>query len=114
MAMNIDNKTYRITDSSSLEKKFLIVGIIGLALSAIGLFTDSKQFYFSYLVSFIFWLTIGLGALFLVMMHHLTNSTWSIVLRRIMENVTMVLPYGAYIFLPDYFGSYEHVSLEPR
>src|SRR5262249_10996293 len=41
---------------------------------------------------------------FFVQVQYLSGSAWSVVLRRIMENVLMTLPVGALLFLPIAFG----------
>jgi len=102
--MKIDPQTYMLQAKPGFGNLFLIVGIIALAISAIGLFTDSHQFYYSYLIAFVFWTTVGLGALFFTMLHNLVNATWSIVLRRLSENIMIVLPYMAILFIPILFG----------
>lgn len=102
--MTFDKTTYRLTGSSGFGKIALIAGIAGLALSALGLFTNSKQFNHSYLTAFVFWWTLCMGGLFFTMLHHLTNATWSIVLRRIAENIMMVLPWMALFVIPVFFG----------
>jgi uncharacterized membrane protein YsdA (DUF1294 family) len=62
--MNFDSTTYRITESGNFGKIALVIGIVGLALSAVGFMFDSTHFYFSYLVAFVFWVTLALGGLF--------------------------------------------------
>ena len=39
----------------------------------------------TYLVSFAFWLSLALGGLFFVLLHHLTRAGWSVVVRRVAE-----------------------------
>ena len=53
--MQIDPTTYRMTDKGSYANVALIIGIIGLVASAIGYFVDSRQFFFSWLTGFAFW-----------------------------------------------------------
>ena len=80
-----------ITDSlqfsadSKIPQILLGVGVVGLILSAIGYFTNSDQFFFSYLVSFTFFTGIALASVFMVMFHHITKSKWGVVVRRIPE-----------------------------
>ena len=105
--MKFDAQTYRLTDKGRLGSIALITGIIGLALSFIGWATDARQFYFSYLTAFFFWLSIGLGGLFFVMLHHLVDAKWSIVIRRIAENLMMVIPAFIVLFIPLLFGMKE-------
>lgn len=102
--MKFDAQTYRLTDKGNFGNITLIIGIIGLVLSFIGWFTDSRQFYFSYLTAFVFWTTIALGGLFFVMLHHLVSAQWSVVIRRFGESMSMVIPYMAILFIPILFG----------
>ncbi len=105
--MKMDQKTYSLTDPGSFGKIALILGIIGLAGCAAGYFVDPGRFFHSYLTAFSFWTTLGLGALFFLMLHHLTGATWSIVIRRIPESLMSVLPYMALFFIPIIFGMKE-------
>ncbi len=82
----------------------LIVGIVGLVLSLAGFFIDRGHFFHSYLIAYVFWLTVGLGALFFTMLHHLVNSTWSVALRRISENIMSTLPLLAIFVIPILLG----------
>ncbi len=102
--MNFDVTTYRISDVKPVLTKALGAGILGLLLTFAGYFLKSDQFFFSYLVAYLFWVSLALGALFLVLLFHLTGTTWGIVLRRILETVIMVLPYMAIFFIPILLG----------
>ncbi|MCF7803667.1 MAG: hypothetical protein K9N46_00005 [Candidatus Marinimicrobia bacterium] len=102
--MQLDNNTYRLRESGSFGRRALIIGIIGLALSAVGYFLDAERFFHSYLTSFVFWVTIGVGGLFFVMLHHLTSAKWSVVLRRLTENFMITVPVLAVLFLPLILG----------
>ena len=86
------------------EKIALIAGIVGLAATGIGYFVDSPRFFFSYLTAFAFWVTIALGCLFFVMLHHLTGATWSVVVRRQAETIMSILSILALFFIPVLFG----------
>ena len=99
-----NNNTYRIEGGEKHSKILLIIGILGLVISFTGLAVDASQFYYSYLTAFTFWLTLGLGGLFFVMIHHLTGAVWSVVLRRIGENVMAVIPILILLFLPVLAG----------
>src|SRR5262245_41533854 len=59
------------------------VGAVSLAVSvAIGM-SNTKQFLHSYLVAFMWTLSLGLGALFWVILQNLVNARWSVAIRRI-------------------------------
>ena len=49
-----------------------------------------------------FFLSLGLGALFLVMVHHLFDAGWSVPIRRFCEHLaTLLVPLaGALLFIP--------------
>jgi len=105
--MKLDPKTYRLIDGPQSATIPLVIGIVGLVLSAVGYFTDATQFFHSYLVAFFYWLTIGLGALFFVLLHHLVDARWSIVVRRMGENVMSTLPLMVVFVLPLLFGIHD-------
>lgn len=105
--MKFDNDSYKITNSKGSGFILLIVGILITIISGFGYFTDSTQFFMSYLVAWIFWVSIGLGALFFVMLNHLTGAVWSMVLRRITESVMIALPFMAIFSIPLIFGLHD-------
>ncbi len=69
-----------------------LVGIIGSV--AVGYFLDHsfRRFYFAYLVSFAFFLSIMLGSLCFVVLQHLTRAGWSVSVRRISETLAATAP----------------------
>lgn len=83
-------------------------------LLVIGLVTDSRQFFFSYLFGYAFALDIALGALFWVLIHHVSDAGWSVGLRRVFENMSrailplaaLVLPVLAGLFTGQLYGWY--------
>lgn len=105
--MKFDSQTYQLSEASGQGKRLIIAGIVVMMVSALGYFIDSAQFYFSYLIAYVFWVSIGLGALFFVMLQHLTGAVWSLVLRRLTESIMIVLPYMFILFLPIVFGMHE-------
>jgi hypothetical protein len=59
-----------------------------------------KHFLHTYLVSYSFYLSISLGALFFVALHHASRAGWSVCVRRVMEVVAANLFLLAILFLP--------------
>lgn len=102
--MKIDSKTYIVKDKGSVGKIVFAVGLVFLLISLYGYFNDSKQFYFSYLTSFAFWVSLGLGGLFFTMLHHISGAKWSTVILRISQAVMSVLPIMFILFIPIIFG----------
>jgi hypothetical protein len=82
----------------------LTVGMLGLgAAVALGL-SDPAQFFPSYLLAFVYWFGIALGALALLMVQHLTGGAWAIAIRRVLEAATRTLPLMPVMFVPIAFG----------
>lgn len=100
-----------VTLSNDLKQKFskasFFIGIIGFLLSFVFFMNDSHHFYFSYLVSFAFFMTLTLGALFFVLMQHVTRAGWSVVVRRIPEILTQNFLLMSFFFLPILLGAHD-------
>ena len=78
-----------------------VLGGIACAILGAG---HPKQFFFSWLVSFLFFLSLALGALFFVLIQYAAQGGWGIVLRRIGETTFATLPLMAALFLPLLLG----------
>jgi hypothetical protein len=78
--------------------------LVGAAACAILGAANPKQFFFSWLVSFLFFLSLALGALFFVLIQYAAQGGWGIVLRRIGETAFATLPVMAVLFLPLLVG----------
>ncbi len=89
----------------------LLVGIAGLALGAgLGLTGDEvmrKHFYHSYLFAFLYSLSIALGALFFVLLQHLSRAGWSVTVRRLAEGISVNVLMFAVLAVPIFFGLHE-------
>ncbi|MBN2328840.1 MAG: quinol:cytochrome C oxidoreductase [Candidatus Omnitrophica bacterium] len=84
-----------------------IVGLASLGLTIVwSLYSAGglDHFYHSYLTSFCYFLSLSLGALFFVMLQHLTRAAWSVAVRRIAEIVAASVPLFAILFIPILFG----------
>ena len=77
-----------------------VVGLIGLVLSFIGGFVSPVQFSYSWLFAFIFFFTLCIGCLFWTIVHHVVDAEWSVVVRRQLENIGLLLPVMGVLFLP--------------
>lgn len=87
-----------------------VVGAVGVAV-AVGIAsvtTDGwRRFLFAYLLNFSYLLALALGALFFVILQHLTRAGWSVVVRRLAEGVTAVLPFLAVLAVPVVLGLHQ-------
>jgi len=114
--MNNLSATKRL-DLSRWRSLPTILMVVGAALAATGLLVNAKQFAFSWLLAFMFFLSLGLGGLFLVIVHHLFDAGWSVPLRRFLEHIaTLLFPWMALLFLPIAFFArtlYGWMSVDP-
>jgi hypothetical protein len=79
--------------------------VIGGILSVIGLFCDrhhfGREFGYSWLTAFMFFVTLALGGLFMVLIHHLTDAGWSVATRRFCEHIgSLLFPWLTILFIP--------------
>ncbi len=82
----------------------LAAGAAGLVLSALGWFLSPDYFFRGYLVGWVFWLGISLGCMAIAMLGHLTGGDWAVVIRRVLEAASRVLPWMLFLFIPLIFG----------
>ena len=75
---------------------------------------ESKQFFFSWLVSFLFFLSLALGALFFVLIQYATQGEDGIVVRRIGETVFATVPVMAALFVPLLLGLHDLLVVARR
>jgi hypothetical protein len=86
-----------------LWRRATVIGVAALAASLLLAAATPggwHRFWFAYLVAFAWAASLALGALYFVILHHLTNSGWSVVVRRIAEAFAGTLPYLAVAALP--------------
>ena len=89
-----------------LLKLFAVLGGFGLVAGLLfaflfgGVEDGLRRLFLSYLVAFVFALTIALGALFFVMLQHITRAGWSVNVRRVPEAMAMTMPALAVLALP--------------
>jgi len=105
--MQFNAETYEFTDPGKFTRRMTIVGLVGVLVTAAGYFLDARQFFFSWLTAFSFWVTLAIGGLFMTMVHHLTGARWSVVVRRINEAVAITIPLFALLVIPLLLGMKE-------
>ncbi|GAC1625242.1 MAG: hypothetical protein PVS2B2_05810 [Candidatus Acidiferrum sp.] len=87
-----------------LQRGALAIGVIGLALGALGWFRTPEQFYRSYLPAFLLVLGLTMGSQGLLMLQHLTGGNWGIMIRRPLEAATRTLWLVVVLFVPILIG----------
>jgi hypothetical protein len=90
-----------------IQQRALVVGVVGLALCLLGSLLNSEQFFRSYLLAYLFWISIALGCFALVMLHHLVGGAWGFIIQRLLESGTRTLPLMAVLFVPFLFGLHD-------
>lgn len=91
-------------DLSRFQNLALGAGVLGVAACALGAAQQSTQFLQSYLVSYLFWLSISLGCLGLLMINHMSSGSWGLVVRRVTEAGALCLGALLVLFTPIYLG----------
>lgn len=70
--------------------------LVGLAVGGL-----RQQFLFSWLTAYMFYLSLMLGGMFLVIVHHLTDANWSVPIRRLEEHMACLSWVMVPLFLPQ-------------
>jgi len=89
------------------QRRALIVGVAGLALTAGGGWMSRAQFFQSYLLGFLFWAGLTLGCFALLLLHQTFGAGWGFVMQRTLEAGTRVFPLLAALFVPLLFGLHD-------
>ena len=88
--------------TASLANKFLMAGIAGLAVTALGLVAggDARGVALSYVVGVTYWTAVAIGMLMLILIHHIVDAGWSTVIRRQFEHGISAFFWLFILFLP--------------
>ncbi len=84
-----------------------IVGIVALLLSFSLAASNPLKFFLSFHVSWLYFLSLAFGATFFVLIQFATKAGWSVVVRRIAENVSITIPLFIVLFPVIILGSHE-------
>jgi hypothetical protein len=79
---------------------FALLSIVGIILSVIGAAVNHVQFAYSWFFGFYYFFTIALGSFFWVTLHYACDSDWSVLARRVWENILALFPVLLVIFIP--------------
>jgi len=87
-----------------MPKLFLIIGIASLSLAfvglVIGLVNHDARPVLSWLLGISFWTSVMIGSLFMVMLFHVFDAGWAVIVRRQLEHLLAGFPWIAILFLP--------------
>ena len=108
LSKNDDHRdTPRPFDLSKWRKAPMIAMVAGVVLILIGFAAEKfhgeaalRQFGFSWLQSFMFYLSLCVGGLFLVLAHHMFDAAWSVPIRRVCEHIACLFLPMLFLFIP--------------
>ena len=77
-----------------------IVAFVALALCGAGAAIDPRQFSYSWLFAFAFFFTLCAGCFFWTIVHYAVDAEWTVVVRRQLENIAVLVGILALFFIP--------------
>jgi hypothetical protein len=107
MSSNSPSSSVSDLDLSKWRNLPVLLMVIGAIGAGLGLaFGGPKQFGYSWLLAFMFSLSLCLGAWFMVIVHHLFDASWSVPTRRLCEHLACLMaPTMLILFLPIAFSA---------
>lgn len=91
-------------DLSRTRRRALLVALPAALLCVLGAVLDPAQLLRSYLVAYVFWLSIALGCLAIEMLGHVISGVWTVVIRRPLEAASRTIAPLALLFIPILLG----------
>ena len=76
------------------------VAFVALILSVVGAYIEPQQFAFSWLFAFGVFFTLCAGCFFWTIVHYATDAEWTVVVRRQLENLNVLMLPLAVFFVP--------------
>lgn len=108
MRNNLENSNLKILNKfDGVTRNLFLLGSVFLFVSLILFFLDKHHFFFSYLTSFSFFLTLTLGSMFIVLLQYVTTAGWSVLVRRVPELFMNNIYIIALFFIPILFGMHD-------
>ena len=88
------------TQLGQWQRRALLAGIAGVLLAITGFVLDREQFLRSYLYAYVYWTGMSLGCMGILLLHHVVGGKWGMVIRRMCEAGTRMLPYMFLLLIP--------------
>ena len=79
-----------------------VIAFVALALCGAGAAIDPEQLSYSWLFAFGFFFTLCVGCFFWTIVHYATDAEWTVVVRRQLENIAVLIAILAIFFIPIY------------
>ena len=77
-----------------------VIAFVALGLCVVGAFVSPTEFSFSWLFSFAFFFTLCAGCFFWTIVHYAVDAEWTVVVRRQLENLAVLMLVLALFFVP--------------
>jgi len=78
----------------------IIIGLVMAGIGVVGDHTDHKQYsWAAFYANALFFFFIALGTLFFYAVNHITESAWTVLVKRVYEGIIGYLPLGALFVL---------------
>lgn len=97
-----------VTGIARAQVPALIAGIIGIAVAAIGFFTNGPEFYRAWLPAYLFWFLIAVGSVGIMCLQYVTGGEWGVLIRRPLGAASRTIPLFILFAIPLVLGL-EHV-----
>ena len=80
-----------------------VIAFVALALCGAGAAIDTRQFSYSWMFAFAFFFTLCAGCFFWTIVHYAVDAEWTVVVRRQLENIAVLMGILAIFFIPIFF-----------
>ena len=95
-----NSEKFDATKGTMLRSVFSVAAAVGLLGAGVVYFANKELFAHVWLFAFMYFFTVLCGCFFWNCLHHATDSEWSVVIRRQVENLASLLKYIAIFFVP--------------
>jgi len=82
-----------------------VVGVAGIALTLLGMAISPQKALLAYLIAYVYWLGLAIGAVTLVMSNYSAGARWNVTVRRLSETFGATLPLFIVLFIPLLLGA---------
>ena len=83
-----------------IQRTAALLGVLATGALIVGGVASPLKFFHAYLYGYLAWLSIPLGCLGLLMVHHMVSGRWGHAIQRILEAGALTLPLMAILFIP--------------
>ena len=94
------NVLERFEGGRRITRAAIIAAAVGLVTTAIGFALNTRATLLSYLIALTYCLGMAIGALFLLAIFHASNAKWPVVVRRMLEKISLTTIIFVPLFLP--------------